>query len=242
MEILGIDIGGSGIKGAIVDTEKGEFVSKRYRIPTPKPATPKAIGAVVKEIADYFSYEGRIGIGFPALIKNGVIKTAANIDKSCIDVDANTLFSEISGREVKVWNDADVAGYAELRFGNNKDVETALFLTIGTGIGSAFIFKGQLIPSTEFGHLFTDQGIIAEKFTSDFVRKNEELNWDEWGKRFNSYLEHLTHIFSPDLFILGGGSSKKFHKFEEQLTVAVKVVPSTLLNKAGIIGAALLAE
>lgn len=243
MEILGIDVGGSGIKGAIVDTQLGDFISERHRIETPQPAKPEVIAQVICEIADFFGWQGKMGVGFPSVIKDGVIKTAANIDKSCIGVNAEALISETIGRKTKVFNDADTAGYAELKFGGVKDFNgLGIFLTVGTGIGSAVIFKGQLIPSTEFGHLTLPNGLLAEKYASDAARKRDDLNWNSWGERFNEYLHHLELLFSPQLFIIGGGTSKKFHKFEDSLSIQAEIKPATLLNKAGIIGAALLAE
>jgi len=242
MEALGIDIGGSGIKGAIINTNTGEFITERHRIETPQPATPHAIAETINEITKYFNWSGKVGCGFPAVIQNGVIKTASNIDKSCIGIDANKLFSEVTNCDVKVYNDADAAGYAELVFGSVKNFQgLALFLTIGTGIGSALFNKGELIPNTEFGHLFLENGLKAEKFTSDAVRKKEDLKWKEWGKRFNKYLQYLEFLFSPELFILGGGASKKFEKFSSELSIQTPIEPAKLLNNAGITGAALLA-
>jgi polyphosphate glucokinase len=241
MEILGIDIGGSGIKGALVDLETGTMTTDRHRIPTPQPATPQAIGKTIKEIAQHFKYQGRIGCGFPAVIQQGVIKTATNIDNSCIDTNANLLFSEITGCEVKVFNDADVAGYAELKFGKSKNFKgMAIFLTIGTGIGSALFYDGTMMPNTELGHVFLENGMVGEKFTSDAVRKKEDLSWKEWGRRFNKYLQYLEFLFNPELFIIGGGASKKFEKFSGELDLKTPVEPAQLLNQAGIIGAALL--
>jgi polyphosphate glucokinase len=242
MEVLGIDIGGSGIKGTLVNTKTGEFTEERYRIPTPQPATPEAIANTIKDIADHFNYSGVIGCGFPSLIKKGVIMTASNIDKSCIGVDANKLFTKITGRKTLVWNDADVAGYAEMKLGTKSKHQFGIFITIGTGIGTAFIMNGKLLPNTELGHVYMENGLKAEKFTSDAVRKNEDLDWETWGKRFNSYLQYMELLFSPDVFILGGGASKKYNKFADYISVNADIEPSTLLNKAGIVGAALLAH
>jgi len=242
MEALGIDVGGSGIKGTIVNIKTGEYVAERHRIETPQPATPEVIAETIKKIVEHFNWKGKIGCGFPAVIQNGVIKTASNIDKSCIGVNANELFSKTTGCEVKVYNDADVAGFAELKFGKVKNFEgLALFLTIGTGIGSALFYKGNLIPNTEFGHIYMKNKLKAEHFTSDAVRKKEDLSWKEWGKRFNEYLEYLEKLFYPELIILGGGASKKFEKYTEQIKIKTPIEPAQLLNHAGIIGAALLA-
>ena len=242
MEVLGIDIGGSGIKGAIVNTDKGEFVTERTRIKTPQPATPDVIAKTLKKIVNHFQWKGKVGCGFPAVIQNGVIKTASNIDNSCIGVNANKLFSEVTNCNVKVYNDADAAGFAELKFGKVKNFTgLTLFLTVGTGIGSALFYQGKLIPNTEFGQIFMHNQLIAEKYASDAIRKKEDLNWKKWGSRFNEYLEYIEKLVYPELIILGGGTSKKFDKFSNQIKIKTPVEPAQLLNQAGIIGAALLA-
>jgi polyphosphate glucokinase len=238
-KILGIDIGGSGIKGAPVDTRKGKFMTKRHRIETPNPATPVAVAEVIKAIAKHFKWEGPIGCGFPAVVLNGVVKTASNIDKSWIETDARELFTKTTGLPVWVINDADAAGLAAVRFGAGREIRgSVLMLTVGTGIGSAFFTRGKLLPNTELGHLILN-GQNAEKYTSDATRKNENLSWEEWGKRFNEYLMEMERLFWPELIIIGGGMSKKMDKFRDQLTLKTKVIPATLLNDAGIIGAAL---
>jgi len=243
MEVLGIDIGGSGIKGTIVDTNKGEFLKERHRIPTPQPATIDDIAETVKAIVDHFKFEGPVGCGFPSVIQNGVVKTASNIHKSCINVNVDEVFGHITGLPVRVFNDADAAGAAELQFGCVKGYKgLAIFLTIGTGIGSAIINRGQLIPNSELGHVYLDNGMKTEHFASDAVRKKEDLSRKEWGERFNIVLKYFDKLFYPDLFVLGGGSSKKFHKYAETITVKTPVKPAELLNQAGIIGAALLAS
>ncbi|HKK60523.1 MAG TPA: ROK family protein [Salinivirga sp.] len=243
MEVLGIDIGGSGIKGTIVDTNKGEFLKERHRIPTPQPATIDDIAETVKAIVDHFKFEGPVGCGFPSVIQNGVVKTASNIHKSCINVNVDEVFGHITGLPVRVFNDADAAGAAELQFGCVKGYKgLAIFLTIGTGIGSAIINQGQLIPNSELGHVYLDNGMKTEHFASDAVRKKEDLSRKEWGERFNIVLKYFDKLFYPDLFVLGGGSSKKFHKYAETITVKTPVKPAELLNQAGIIGAALLAS
>jgi len=242
MHILGIDIGGSGIKGAIVNTEDGSLVSVRHRIATPQPATPRAVADAVKALLDYFHYSGPVGCGFPALIQHGFAKTASNIDATWVDVNVEKLFSEATGEKVFVVNDADAAGLAELKFGAGKGKNgVALVLTIGTGIGSALINNGVLLPCTELGHV-EFKGDSAEKYCSDAVREKKELSWEKWGKRFNKYLLYMEKLFSPDIFILGGGASKKFELYKQQLTVKALVVPATLRNLAGIIGAACYAE
>ncbi|MFP4025669.1 MAG: polyphosphate--glucose phosphotransferase [Thiohalospira sp.] len=242
MEVLGIDVGGSGIKGTIVNTKTGEFVTERHRIKTPQPATPEVIAETIRKIVDFYNWKGKVGCGFPAVIQNGVIKTAANIDQACISVNANKVFSEVTQCSVKVFNDADAAGFAELKFGDAKNFNgLAIFLTIGTGIGSAIFNQGKLIPNSELGHIYMKNGLKGEHFASDAVRKKENLSWNDWTKRFNEYLQYLDKLFYPDLFIIGGGTSKKFEKFESLLTIKTPVQPAKLLNNAGIIGAALLA-
>ena len=242
MEILGIDIGGSGIKGAIVDTATGELKSERIRLVTPQPATPEAVAQTLKELVDQIGYKGPIGCGSPARVINGEVLTAANIDKSWINVKVEDLFSKVTGQKVFVANDADVAGLAELTFGAVKDYKgPVLFLTIGTGIGSALFINGQMYPNTEFGHI-KFKGDIAEHYCSDAVREREELGYKEWGERLNKFLEYIAFLTQPDFIVLGGGVSKKFEKYESKLTLSTKVVPATTLNLAGIIGAAMYAK
>ena len=242
MEILGIDIGGSGIKGAIVDTATGELKSERIRLVTPQPATPEAVAQTLKELVDQIGYKGPIGCGFPARVINGEVLTAANIDKSWINVKVEDLFSKVTGQKVFVANDADVAGLAELTFGAVKDYKgPVLFLTIGTGIGSALFINGQMYPNTEFGHL-KFKGDVAEHYCADSVREKEDLGFKEWGERLNKFLEYIAFLTQPDFIVLGGGVSKKFDKYKDKLTLSTKVVPATTLNLAGIIGAALYAQ
>ncbi len=242
-ECLGVDIGGSGIKGAIVNIRTGELQSERLRIPTPSPATPKAVAKTFAELVDQFQWKGDIGCGFPAVVKNGVVYTASNIDKKWIDTDAAKLFNKETKSKVFVSNDADVAGLAEMRFGAGKGKKgNVLMITIGSGLGSALFIDGQLVPNTELGHIFLkNQKIIAEKYAADSVRKKEDLSWKEWGKRFDEYLLHVDKILRPSLIILGGGGSKKFDRFSDSLSVQTKVVPAKLLNNAGIIGGAIYA-
>lgn len=236
--VLGIDIGGSGIKGALVDTETGLLASDRHRIATPKPADPVAVGHTVKELIRHFDYDGPVGIGFPARVIHGNVKTATNIDKSWIDTDAQRLFGGISGMPCFILNDADAAGLAEMRFGAGKSHKGLVFMvTVGTGIGTALFTNGVLVPNTELGHLRMF-GDIAEAYASDAAHTRLNLTWKEWGSRFNEYLSYLEFLFSPDLFIIGGGVSKKFSQFENQLTIQAKIVPARLENQAGIVGAA----
>lgn len=240
MEVLGIDIGGSAIKGAIVNIQTGQFVGEKYRIETSQPAPIAEIVETVKKIVEHFNWKGTIGCGFPAVVQNGVVKTASNIDKKFIGVNINELFSKATGCKVNVINDADAAGHAELMFGAVQHFQgLAIFLTVGTGIGSAIFNKGTLTPNTELGQIYMKNGIKAEKYTSDAVRKKDNIDWSDWGKRFNEYLCYIDKLFYPELIIIGGGTSKRFDKFQNELTLKTPVMPAKLLNDAGIIGAAL---
>ncbi|GAA1275249.1 ROK family protein [Sphaerisporangium rubeum] len=242
MNVLGIDIGGSGIKGAPVDVTTGTVIGERWRIPTPDPSEPAAVAAVVREIADHFSWQGPIGVTFPGVVVDGVTRTAANVDKAWIGLDARKLFSEATGQEVTVLNDADAAGVAEALFGAGHGRRgLVLMLTFGTGIGSALIMDGLLIPNTEFGHLELD-GHEAEHRASDHAREKHDLSWDKWAERVQAYLEHVRMLLSPQLIIIGGGVSKRADKFLPHIDLGdTPVVPARLLNNAGIIGAALAA-
>ena len=242
MEILGIDIGGSGIKGAPVNLLKGTLSTERVRIETPDPATPYEVAQAVKKLAQQFNWSGPIGCGFPAIVRRGVALSAANIDQSFINYDVSNLLHEATGCPVTVINDADAAGIAEMGMGAAKGRQgVVLVLTIGTGIGSALFVDGRLVPNTELGHL-QFKGTIAERYCSNLARKREDLSWREWGMRFNEYLLHLKRLFSPDCIILGGGQSKKYDKFQEFLTADVEILPAQMLNDAGIIGAAIAAR
>jgi polyphosphate glucokinase len=241
MTILGIDIGGSGIKGAPVDLDSGNLTTERFRLETPRPADPDHMLPVLKEVADHFPGDGPIGVTFPGVVVRGVIRTAANVDKSWIGVDANTVFSELTHRPVTVLNDADAAGVAEMAFGAGRDVAgTVMLFTFGTGIGSALFRDGNLIPNTELGHLEL-HGKDAELRASDRVREEGELSWSKWGGRVDEYLKHIEALFAPDLIIIGGGVSKKAEKFFDEISLAAKFVPAALQNNAGIVGAAMAA-
>ena len=244
MTYLGIDIGGTGIKGAPVNVETGELLAERLRIETPHPALPNSVADVVKQIATHFKYQGPAGVTFPAVVKKGVIYTAANVDESWIGTNAGELFSQHTGGPVSVVNDADAAGIAEMRFGAGKDRQgVVIMVTLGTGIGSAVFLDGKLLPNTEFGHLQI-RGKDAEKRASEKVREDKDLSWKEWSKRVVEFLEYMERLFSPDLFIIGGGISKKADKFFPYLTTKTEViiVPAQMRNDAGIIGAAYLAS
>ncbi|GAB4445428.1 MAG: ROK family protein [Anaerolineae bacterium] len=242
MEILGIDIGGSGIKGAPVDVEKGELTADRYRIPTPQPSRPEAVAKVVAKIAKHFEWSGPIGCTFPAVIKKGVAYSAANVDKSWIGTNGQEIIAQQTGCPVLLLNDADAAGLAEMRFGAGQERSgVVIMLTLGTGIGSAIFVDGVLVPNTEFGHMEV-RGMDAEDRAADRIRKGEDLSWKKWGERVNEFLERMEVLFSPDLFIIGGGVSKKHEKFFPYLTTKAELVPAQSLNEAGIIGAALAAR
>lgn len=236
---LGIDFGGSGIKGGLVDTDKGALIGERHRIETPQPATPQRVAEVINQIVTHFEYQGDIGVAFPAAVQAGVVKTASNIDKSWIGSNAEEIFTQVTGHPTKVLNDADAAGIAEMRFGHGKGIKgVAMIITIGSGIGTALFTNGMLMPNTELGHIhYKDK--VAEKWASDAVRKKEDLSWKKWGKRFGEYLHYMEKLFYPEIIILGGGASKKFEKYGEYLDdVETKVVPAYLQNQAGIIGSA----
>lgn len=243
MELLGLDIGGSGIKGAIVDTATGELKTERLRLETPSPSTPEAVCETIKTLVNQIGYTGPIACGFPARVINGQVLSAANIDKSWINVPIEQLLSEKLGTQVFVANDADVAGLAEMRFGAGRNEKgKVLIVTIGTGLGTAMFYQGVLLPNFELGHLVL-HGDDAEAYCSDAARKKLDLKWKDFGKRFNEYLERLEFLVQPDLFILGGGGSKKFEKFSEYLKLqSARVIPAETLNLAGIIGAALYCE
>jgi polyphosphate glucokinase len=240
--ILGIDIGGTGIKGAPVDVENGTFTADRLRIPTPAGGSPGDIARVVGQIVDHFETTGPVGCTFPAVMQRGVALTAANVDKSWIGTDAEALFESVVHRQVTVVNDADAAGVAEVELGAGKGhAGTIMLITLGTGIGSALFTDGKLVPNTEFGHLEI-RGKAAEVRASEKTREDEELSWGKWAKRLNEVLSHLEALLCPDLFIIGGGISKKSEKFLPLLKTRAEIVPAQMLNQAGIVGAARLAH
>ena len=239
MQILGIDVGGSGIKGAPVDVETGQLLAERIRIKTPKNGEPEPIAEVVKQIAQSFSWNGPIGIGFPAPIKGGVALMAANVSEKWVGTNADALFSKVTGCECTMINDADAAGLAEMTFGAGRGQPgTVIMITLGTGIGTAIFHRGQLLPNTEFGHLEVE-GEDAEFRASDAARQREELSWKKYAKRLNKYLSTMENLFWPNLFIIGGGISKESEKYLPLLTIETPVVTAQLLNEAGIVGAAL---
>jgi polyphosphate glucokinase len=239
--VVGIDIGGSGVKGAPVDMATGTLTADRIRVPTPLPATPEAVAEVVAEVVDRLGVDGPIGVTLPSVVSGGVVRTAANIDKGWIGVDAIDLFGTATGRHVAVLNDADAAGIAEVTFGAGAGHSgVVMMLTLGTGIGSALFAGGVLVPNTELGHLHLHHG-DAELWAADSVRDKENLSWDEWAGRLEQYLQLVQRLFWPDLIILGGGVSRKADKFLPQISVDTEVVPAALQNEAGIVGAAMAA-
>ncbi|MER2529091.1 MAG: polyphosphate--glucose phosphotransferase [Candidatus Competibacter denitrificans] len=243
MKILGIDVGGSGIKGSVIETETGELTGERVRIAAPRPATPETVGVTIRALAEQHHWTGPIGIGFPAAIQHGVARTAANIDASFIGLPVGEYFSKQTGCPAYVANDADVAGLAEIRFGAGRGVAgVVLIVTIGTGLGTALFSDGHLLPNTELGHILLDNGQEAEHYASEAVRDAQNLKWTDWGNRLNRYLLAMEKLFWPDLIILGGGASKKLSKFAEKISVQAPVAPAQFLNQAGMIGAALFAE
>jgi polyphosphate glucokinase len=242
MDILGIDIGGTGIKGAPVDTLTGALITERKRIPTPAPAKPRAVAEVVAEVVKSFDWHGPVGCGFPAVIQNGVALTAANIHPRWVETNAEALFAEATGCPVKVLNDADAAGMAEMAFGAGRGrMGTVLIITIGTGLGTAIFIDGHLVPNTEMGHIEI-RGKDAERRATDAARKREKLTWKKWAANFDEYLRTMERLIWPDLIILGGGVIKKMDKFVPLLTVKSEILAAQLLNDAGIVGAALAAQ
>lgn len=239
MNVLGIDIGGSALKGAPVDTTTGRLLAERFRIETPEVVTPRKMAVLVAAMAAQFNWRGPVGIGFPGVIHDNVILTSANLHKDFIGCDAGRLFSAATKCRVSVVNDADAAGLAEMRFGAGRKAKgTVLLLTLGTGVGSALFFRGLLYPNSELGHL-PFRGRAAEKSVAASVRKTKGLSWKEWGGRLDAYLHVLEKILWPQLIILGGGVSGKHEKYFRYLKTRAPVVPARLLNAAGIVGAAL---
>ena len=243
MEILGIDIGGSGIKGAPVDVEAGTLTAERYRVETPQPSTPDAVADAVADVVRHFKWKGPLGCTFPAVIKEGVAYSAANVDKAWIGANGQKLLKKKTRcPAVVLLNDADAAGIAEMTFGVGQGQLGVVFvLTFGTGIGSAVFVNGALLPNTELGHLPL-RGKDAEERASDRVRTEKGWSWKKWARLVNEYLAQLDALFSPDLYIVGGGVSKKFAKFGPYLAARAEIVPAQLLNDAGIVGAALAAK
>lgn len=239
MEILGIDVGGSSVKGAVVNTETGVLVTAPVQLETPQPATPAAVVSTIATLVNDIGWQGALGCGFPAVVNEGVVKTAANIDSTWIGADLTTLLRSETALNCRVINDADAAGIAEMKFGAGiGKLETVLVLTLGTGIGSALFCGGKLVPNLELGH-FPLNGAPAEHYASAAVRKKENLSWQDWGARLNEFLQAVERLLSPKLIIIGGGVSTEYAKFFPFLTLDATVVPARFFNQAGIIGAAL---
>lgn len=239
---IGIDIGGTGIKAAPVTLAFGELVRERIRVLTPQPSTPDAVAAAVAEVVAQIPEEAPLGITMPSVVRSGIIETAANIDEAWIGIRAADLFAKATGRACGVVNDADAAGIAEMRFGAGRGEQgLVIMVTLGTGIGTALFVDGTLVPNTELGHLELPKHGEAEKYASEIVREDEDLSWKHWAHRVRDYLRELERLFWPDLFIIGGGVSKKADKFLPDIDLNTRVVSAALFNDAGIVGAALFA-
>ena len=243
MNILGIDIGGSGIKGAIVDTKKGELISDRIRIPTPKPATPEAISEVIKTICQQLQWSNIVGVSFPTIIKKGRAMHFGNLDKSWKGTQVDKLFEQHSNNPFFVVNDADAAAMGVMEFGIGKNqMGLVITITLGTGIGSGVFYNGQLLSNFELGRMYGRKGDIMELFAADSARKREDWSFKSWGKRVNFFLKHVENTFNPDLIIIGGGVSKKMEKFKGYINIQTPIKAAELKNNAGIIGAAIFAK
>lgn len=241
MDVLGIDVGGTGIKSNIVNIESGEYVAEKLKIKTPSPADPESIIDCLKTIVTNFNWEGKkIGIGFPSIVRNGLSLSATNIDKAFINYPINASFSEALQCDVTVVNDADAAGLAEMTYGKGKGVKgLVIFITLGTGIGSGMFYNGVLVPNSELGHLLYKKSVF-EKYASNNARETKKMSWKKWGGELNTYLNHLNRLFSPDMILLGGGVSKYYDIFNKHLNVTGTIVDvSEMKNDAGIVGAAM---
>jgi len=239
MTVLGIDIGGSGMKGALVNSVTGEMVTDRFRIPTPASRKPKAMAKVLKAIVDHFDYNGPVGCGFPTTVRHGICKSRGNLHKKWVGVNVKELFSEATGLPVTIINDADAAGYATMNYGIGKGTSGfVVMITIGTGLGSGAFWNGELIPNFELGHIPYKEYTKIEDWAAASAKEREGISYEEWGQRFNTFLEYVDLIIAPDLIILGGGTSKDFDKYKEYITIETPVIPAGLQNHAGIIGAA----
>lgn len=243
MAILGVDIGGSGIKGALVDVETGQLLSERRRLPTPDKAKPNDVAEVVGELVAFFDYKDVIGVGFPAVVQHGVARTAANVHEHWIGTNIDDLLGKVTGCRTYTLNDADAAGIAEMAFGAgcNAQKGVVIVITLGTGIGTAIFIDGRLVPNTEFGHMKI-RGKDAEWRASDAARQRKDMSWKKYAKHLEEFLHEMEKLISPDLFIVGGGASKKADEFFPLLKIHTKIVPAQLLNQAGIVGAAVYAS
>ncbi len=239
MQVLGIDVGGSGIKGALVNMETGEKLTERYRIPTPESRNPQDMARVVAEIVAHFNYKGPVGCGFPTVIKQGVCKSHGNLHKSWNGINVEQLFGKATGLDFTVINDADAAGYAVMNYGSGKgETGFVIIITIGTGLGSGAFLNGKLLPNFELGQIPYKKYDKIEDWAASSAKEREELSYKKWGKRFNRFLEFVELIVAPDLIILGGGASKDFDEFKDRIRIETPVIAAQLQNDAGIIGAA----
>ncbi|MEA1902163.1 MAG: ROK family protein [Actinomycetota bacterium] len=236
---LGIDIGGSGIKGALIDLESGELLTDRVKLYTPQPAVPATMGEAVGTIVRGFDYDGPVGVGFPAVVREGIVSTANNIDPEWVGTSAVEVFGAATGLDVSVVNDADAAALCEARYGVARNRSgLVIVLTFGTGIGSGFLVGGELVPNVELGMLELEGHSPAETFFSAKARSRQDLSWGEWGSRVNRFLTHVTRVFSPELIAVGGGVARKWDKWEEHIDQTLPVVRAERANNAGIVGAA----
>ena len=239
---LGIDVGGSGVKGAVVDTDTGELLSERIRIATPKPPTPEKIAGVVADLVRQLDYSGPVGCSFPTVVVDGQALTAGNIDKSWRGTRVDELFARSTGLDFVVHNDADVAGIAEMTLGAGRGLTgTVIMITIGTGLGSGVFYNGMLIPNVELGRMPGKDGEPIEFYAGDRARQVDDLSWGDWGERFNYFLQRVSRVFAPAHFIIGGGASKKLAKFTDKLDVEASIRVAQFRNNAGIVGAAIAA-
>ncbi len=239
MDILGIDIGGSGIKGAIVDTQKGHLISDRFRIPTPEGRMPNDMAEAVSQIQEHFNWNDNIGIAFPTVVVNGKAKHYGNLDPSWKGLQIDDLLREHCHQTCNIINDADAAGMAEIKYGAGRHHSgLVLMITIGTGLGSGLFYDGVLIPNLELGHMLYKDEKLVEYYAANSARKREKLSFDEWGKRLNEFLAYAEHIINPDFIILGGGVSKHIHKYRDQIQIRTPFVVGEKENNSGIIGAA----
>ncbi len=243
--ILGIDVGGTGIKGGLVNVKTGAMETERFRFATPSPATPAAVAATVQQLVDQLDYHGPVGVGFPAIVRRGVAGSAANIDDSWVGTDITKVLGEQTGLNFFALNDADAAGIATMEFGTGRPFRkegVVLMVTIGTGLGGALFVDGELMPNLEIGQIYLkNQKVVAEKFISNRIRKDTNMSWSEFGRKFNKYLKHVDAVLNPDLIILGGGAAKYFDEYKKHLKTNATVKPALLENAAGTVGAAVYA-
>jgi polyphosphate glucokinase len=240
--ILGVDVGGTGIKAALVDVESGSLLSDRHRVETPRPATPDAMAKAVKRLVSEFDYTGKVGCCFPTIVVDGQARSISNLHEAWRNVQIDETFARATGLPFVVINDADAAAVAEMQLGAGRGLDgLVLTITIGTGIGSGMYYNGQLIPNSELGHMAGKDGEPFEAYASKRAREAEKLSWPEWGARFDAFLTRCARVCTPDHFIIGGGTSKKFDKFKDALTVSTPIHVAKFLNNAGIIGAAVAA-